>query len=422
MSQLQRIVVRQGLAAQIPALIMGELGWDIDTFTLRVGDDTDDPVKIMTTKSRGIFDFRSATKVYLPDTEIDNLAGIDLSGLYAEPGIMVSTGDPNNFKHVSIYSSDSSVIITNGDGQTGDKIDLRVSTESISEALKVIQQQLNDHRDALDYIDGELFDHDDSISRLYTLLGRPLKQTNLGTFTGEIIPDGVSVKVALQSLETFSEELADLIAAGSVRLIITDRTAYDIDLAIDNGSPSIALPAASDTQAGLMTAADKAKSNKITMGPGSADLSNFDDWKEAVDTKLDTHDLKIHDLENALSNMALSGAMFFKDIDNEVWVSSEDEIYVELDIAQYEAFSIVYNRVGNGHAGFKYNEIRVNGIIVVHAEYPISSYTDRIVVFKKADNWYWLKDSIAIQIPISGTKITVNASNNTVVVRQLNLT
>jgi hypothetical protein len=40
------------------------------------------------------------------------------------------------------------------------------------------------------------------LNSLQTLTGRPISSLNLGTFTGTIIPDNVTIKVALQSLET----------------------------------------------------------------------------------------------------------------------------------------------------------------------------------------------------------------------------
>lgn len=45
------------------------------------------------------------------------------------------------------------------------------------------------------------------IADLYALIGVPVPDTDLGTFTGDTIPDNVPVKVALQALETKVESL-----------------------------------------------------------------------------------------------------------------------------------------------------------------------------------------------------------------------
>ncbi|WP_299933673.1 hypothetical protein [uncultured Pelagimonas sp.] len=55
--------------------------------------------------------------------------------------------------------------------------------------------------EALQQLGGDVRDYD-------LLLGRPANSTHLGTFTGNTIPNNVSVKAALQALETALEALA----------------------------------------------------------------------------------------------------------------------------------------------------------------------------------------------------------------------
>ena len=423
MSQLQRVIVRYGLEEDTPALKMAELGWDTDTWTMRVGDDTPYPAKIMTTKSTGIFDFRSATKVYLPDTSFGSIEGIDLSTLSDGEGFIVSTGDPENFKIVTFTSSDSSVIIENADGQDGYTVDIRVSTSSISDALIVIQQQLNDQRDDIDNLQLGLADTDDTVLRLVQLTGVAAKQTDLGTFTGDIIPDNVKIKVALQSLESFSEDLHDLIISQSPALEIRGQDSISIELALNNSNPNITLPQATSTLAGLMSAVDKAKSDLINISTGTADLNGFDDWKASVDSTLNSHTTKIFNIENQLNTIVLSGAVFFEEVGEPVWISDENNTYTDINAKQYTAFMLTYDRVGDGNAQFKYEEITINDVVVVFNEYPIVSYTDRVVVFKKGSAWYYLKDSVGIEIPVDGTTnlIRVQCGNNAVVIKQMNI-
>lgn len=61
-----KIQMRRGNASAVPALDVGELGWDVDTKTMRVGDGTGAPTRLPTTKSTGAFDFSSVSYFQLP--------------------------------------------------------------------------------------------------------------------------------------------------------------------------------------------------------------------------------------------------------------------------------------------------------------------------------------------------------------------
>ena len=129
-----KIVARLGLAADVPTLQDGEIGWDRDVKTFRVGDDTASPTRIMTTKSTGIFDFSSVT--YARFSRIDmvpggTVDGVDVSTLNQANGFLVRTG-AGVFNNRKVISGDGSVSIVNGDGLSGD-LDIRVSEPTIEE-------------------------------------------------------------------------------------------------------------------------------------------------------------------------------------------------------------------------------------------------------------------------------------------------
>lgn len=66
-----------------------------------------------------------------------------------------------------------------------------------------------DVQGALNEIDVDLTAAQTNINNLVTLSGVAANATNLGTFTGTIIPDSSTVKAALQSVETFVQALPD---------------------------------------------------------------------------------------------------------------------------------------------------------------------------------------------------------------------
>lgn len=118
---IYRVVARQGLAQHVPALITGEIGWDTDTKTFRVGDMSADPPRVMSTKSTGVFQFPSVTEmlaggVTLKNGKVDGANLKQLSVLGQGLLMRMANGD---FRSVRFASSDNSILVLNGDGSTG---------------------------------------------------------------------------------------------------------------------------------------------------------------------------------------------------------------------------------------------------------------------------------------------------------------
>lgn len=131
---VQRIVIRQGLQADIPALISAEMGWDTDKKVLRVGDNSTSPVKIMTNKSTDSFDFTSVPLIKFGKVEFASgatVGGIDLSTLNSSAGIIVRSAVSGVFSRTQVVSGDGSISVIGGDGLSGN-IDVRVDPSLIS--------------------------------------------------------------------------------------------------------------------------------------------------------------------------------------------------------------------------------------------------------------------------------------------------
>lgn len=117
----KRVVSRLGQSPEIPALIIGEFGWDVDKKTLRVGDGTVTPTKVMTTKSTGYFEYNNLTYVQFPEIRMlpeGTVDGVDISDLNAANGIVVRRGN-NLWAHRTIVGNTEFFSITNGDGVNG---------------------------------------------------------------------------------------------------------------------------------------------------------------------------------------------------------------------------------------------------------------------------------------------------------------
>lgn len=124
----KKVVVRQGVAAQIPRLIYGEVGWDTDYKRLRVGDDSISPTMIMTNKSTGPFQYNNIDYVQYPQIrmlENGTVDGVDISRLNAQNGILVRRGN-NQWGHRLVENTDGYISIQNPAG-TGGNIILNVS-------------------------------------------------------------------------------------------------------------------------------------------------------------------------------------------------------------------------------------------------------------------------------------------------------
>lgn len=94
---------------------------------------------------------------------------------------------------------------------------------------------------------------------LVTLTGLAANSTDLGTFSGSTIADNVGLKAALQTLETSLEA-----ATGTTNLSVGTVTGTTVDVNSDTGT-NVTLPAATSSDAGVMPAADKVKSDFITI-------------------------------------------------------------------------------------------------------------------------------------------------------------
>lgn len=122
-----KVVARLGNATDIPALIPGEIGYDVDKRVLRVGDDTATPPRIPTDKSTGDFNFSTAGTFTFnviqmaPNGTVD---GVDISELNKTSGFLVRKGN-NQYDARSFVNGDGSLQITNGDGVAGNT-DIRI--------------------------------------------------------------------------------------------------------------------------------------------------------------------------------------------------------------------------------------------------------------------------------------------------------
>jgi photosystem II stability/assembly factor-like uncharacterized protein len=107
------IAAMLGSSLQTPALSLGVIGYDIDTKTFRVGDDTSTPPKVPTNKSSGSFEFPNIT-----DFKLRNLSlytGGKIDGV--EPKTMVKAAgfayhlNNGQFGNVSLQSPNGSITI-----------------------------------------------------------------------------------------------------------------------------------------------------------------------------------------------------------------------------------------------------------------------------------------------------------------------
>lgn len=458
MSQLQRVIVRIGLAAQVPALKLGELGMDTDTIVMRIGDETADPPKIMTTKSTGSFDYSSTDTVTFNKVQFaigGGIGGVDLASLYANIGIVVSTGG-GTFRQTTITSTDQSVIVSNGDGQSGN-IDLRVSTDSIQSALGDIRNQLTQQADQIVQLQQERTNDNDSLLKLVQLTGVPEKATDLGTFIGNIIPDNSTIKTALQALSTAIQNSS----TANFHLELTTRLSdsWSLQLTPDN---IVTFESANDSQAGLMSGADKTKLDRITSN-NPVNLDTFFTLPYTPDpdqisigvsngqtltlfgatgnqagvmsvadkSKLDlitvTQPINLDDLNTRVTNLENNeSTAFLIETGTQIWQSSADQTTYTIDlnaIAGMIAFSVKYDRVTQGSLVKYYDNIVLNGVTIVEDENVTKSYTGEVVIFKARNNaWYYLnKYNVGVQLaPNTATTMLIDiGTSNSVTLTQL---
>jgi Major tropism determinant N-terminal domain len=128
-----KLIIRAGFAAQVPPLDVGELGYDQDKKTVRVGDGSTVPPRIPTDKAVGDFDFSTAGLFTFSDIAIKNggkVGGIDLTKLNATNGILVRRG-LNDFVSRNMVSSNNSIIFDIADGVAGN-LDFRINPVAVS--------------------------------------------------------------------------------------------------------------------------------------------------------------------------------------------------------------------------------------------------------------------------------------------------
>lgn len=129
-----RLVARLGIAANVPTLQTGEMGWDTDKKVFRVGDNTSLPPRIMSDKSAGEFNFTTVTKVTFGEVAIQankKVDGVDLKTINQADGFVarISAG---TYQNRSLVSGDNSLSITNPAGVAGNP-DLRLSASMITQ-------------------------------------------------------------------------------------------------------------------------------------------------------------------------------------------------------------------------------------------------------------------------------------------------
>lgn len=122
-----KIIARYGVSTDIPTLERGEIGWDIDTLTFRVGDDTSQPTKIPTTKSIGAYTFANADFVFknVDVTAGGKIGGCKISTMNLSNGFVVRKAN-GEFQNVEFMSGDGTINIVNPTGVNGN-VDIRLS-------------------------------------------------------------------------------------------------------------------------------------------------------------------------------------------------------------------------------------------------------------------------------------------------------
>ncbi len=115
---------RIGNSAQVPSLQLGVPGWDADTKTARVGDDTATPPRMPTTKSRGTFEF--------PDVDAFRLKELRLFPNGKVDGVTPSKLNPaNKTGFVRLISNNTFQHV----GTNTDHFKIEADTLSLSDAI-----------------------------------------------------------------------------------------------------------------------------------------------------------------------------------------------------------------------------------------------------------------------------------------------
>lgn len=122
--ELLRVGARFGNSVDVPTLIVGEFGYDIDTKTMRIGDDTPDPPKIITSKSSGSVVLDENLVVKFGKIEMfdgKTIDGVDISTLNGGVGFTARLAATGKFANRT-FESDDYFVVTNPDGVDGNPV------------------------------------------------------------------------------------------------------------------------------------------------------------------------------------------------------------------------------------------------------------------------------------------------------------
>lgn len=117
-----KVVARLGMASAVPILVNGEIGYDIDTKTFRVGDDTNQPTKVATNKSIGTIEYSQNLIVKYGQIDIHEgkkVGGVNLASMNEADGFVARISD-GTFANRKILVDEDYLTVTNGDGKAGD--------------------------------------------------------------------------------------------------------------------------------------------------------------------------------------------------------------------------------------------------------------------------------------------------------------
>lgn len=132
MSNVFRVVARLGVAAKaaMAGLITGEIGWDTDTKTMRVGDDTNDPTKIASSKSTGEIEYSNQFTPVFANVKIKpngKVAGIPLGKLNASPGLPIRGDDEDSWRTRGLEGETEYIVVDIPDSMEEGPIVIRAS-------------------------------------------------------------------------------------------------------------------------------------------------------------------------------------------------------------------------------------------------------------------------------------------------------
>lgn len=116
-----KIGARLGNYANVPALVIGEIGYAVDNKVFFVGDDTSTPPELMTTKSSKNFEYPNVPIVKYNSIELfenGTIDGIKPSLLNQNDGFVARTAEGVFAQR--IFQTDEYLVVENPDGVEGD--------------------------------------------------------------------------------------------------------------------------------------------------------------------------------------------------------------------------------------------------------------------------------------------------------------